>query len=185
MRETIIHSLPIFSPDMKKQKVLVSKSRAEQELEDQEYLSPEGHAELAERLYELKTKRRVEIAEHLEYAKSLGDLSENVEYSEAKEEQMVNEAEIAKLEDLLARAVVVSHRESDTVRIGSTVACTRDISTEKVHFTIVGKEEADPSRGKISHDSPLGRAFLGKKKNETFLVSTPRGEVTYRILDIA
>ncbi len=152
--------------------------------EDKVYLSAEGLEELRVRLQDLKTKKRLEIAKHLEYAKSLGDLSENAEYSEAKEEQMVNEAEIAKLEDLLARAEIIVPGDASEVRVGSTVFCVRDNSIEE-RFTIVGREEANPSHGKISNESPLGRAFIGKKKNEKILVMAPRGEIGYHILDIS
>lgn len=151
--------------------------------QDKVYLSKEGLTELEERLKELKTKRRIEIAQHLEFAKSLGDLSENAEYSEAKEEQMANESEIMQLEDLLARAEVVSHIATPEVRIGSTVLFEQH--GKRQQFVIVSKEEADPMKGKISHESPMGRAFLGHKKNEKVLVSTPRGEQEFRIIDVA
>lgn len=157
-----------------------------QTMDDTEYLSKEGYEELQKRLNDLKSTRRIEIAQRLEYAKSLGDLSENAEYAEAKDEQMQNESEILKLEDLLARATLISHTTSSEVRVGSTVSCMKKNNgkTEE-KFMIVGREEADPLKGKISHESPLGRAFLGRKKNDKVLVSTPRGEVEYHILDIA
>ena len=151
--------------------------------DDQEYLSKEGYADVQKKLETLKTKKRMEIAERLEYAKSLGDLSENAEYAEAKEEQMENEAEIAKLDDLLARAVVVEEGVSETIRVGSTVSCKNNGTVVK--FAIVGREEANPGQGKISHESPIGHAFIGKKKNDKVLVNTPKGEVTYTILEIA
>jgi len=153
---------------------------------DEEYLSPEGYQELKKRLEMLRTKQRFEIAEHLEYAKSLGDLSENAEYAEAKEEQMVNEAEISKLEDLLSRAIVVEPGASSEVRVGSTVFYVKSTNGKtKEQFMIVGREESDPIKRKISNESPLGRAFLGKKKNETIVVSTPKGTAEYLITDIA
>ncbi|MDA1334659.1 MAG: transcription elongation factor GreA [bacterium] len=152
--------------------------------EGQDFLSPEGYKELGKRLEVFKSTRRLEIAERLEYAKSLGDLSENAEYSEAKEEQMINEAEIIKLEGLLARAKVVKHKKGDTVTIGSVVECQKK-GDGIVTFTLVGREEANPSSGKISNKSPIGQAFLGSKKNETVLVSTPKGKVEYLIIDIA
>ena len=154
--------------------------------QDTEYLSREGYEELTKRLEMLRTKRRIEIAERLEYAKSLGDLSENAEYAEAKEEQMGNEAEIAKLEDLLSRAKILKPGITSEVQIGATVFCMRsnngDISEQ---FMIVGREEADPMKGKISNESPLGRAFLGKKKDEKVVVFTPKGSVEYLITNIA
>ena len=151
--------------------------------DDQEYLSPEGYRKLQEKLSELKTQRQVEIAKHLEYAKELGDLSENAEYAEAKEEQMVNETEIAKLESILSRAKVVVHEISETIRVGSVIVCKRSGISEE-QFTIVGREEADPLKGNISHESPLGKAFLGHRKSEKILVLTPRGEIEYHIIDI-
>jgi len=151
---------------------------------EREYLSKEGFVELQKRLADLKTKKRLEIAEHLEYAKGLGDLSENAEYAEAKEEQMANEAKIVELEDLLSRAEVIVQGDTNKVCVGSTVFCVHNGDAEE-RFMIVGREEADPGRGKISNESPLGRAFLGKKRDEKILVSTPRGGVTYHILDIS
>ncbi|MEK7576875.1 MAG: transcription elongation factor GreA [Patescibacteria group bacterium] len=150
--------------------------------DDKVYLSKEGFDELREKLNDLKTKRRIEIAQHLEFAKSLGDLSENAEYAEAKDEQMVNESEILKLEDLMARAEVISHTMTPEVRIGSTVFFERKGARQQ--FVIVSKEEADPLKGKISHESPLGKAFLGRKKNEKILVSTPKGQQEYHIIDV-
>lgn len=152
--------------------------------ENLEYLSKERFEELQKKLVELKTTRRIEIAQRLEYAKSLGDLSENAEYAEAKEEQMINEAEVMKLEDLLSRAQLISSKTSEFVQVGSTVFARR-AGAHKEQFMIVGKEEADPLKGKISHESPLGRSFLGKKKNEKFNVSTPKGQIEYQIIDIA
>lgn len=152
-------------------------------IDNTEYLSRERFEELQKKLLYLKTKRRVEIAEHLEYAKGLGDLSENAEYQEAKEEQMVNEAEILKLEDLLSRAKFISNHSTDQIRVGSTVSV-RNGSLEQ-RFVIVGKEEVDPLQGKISYESPIGKSFLGKKKNEKIVVATPKGQIEYLILDIA
>lgn len=152
----------------------------------EDYLSREGYEELKKRLETLRRERRIEIAERLEYAKGLGDLSENAEYVEAKEEQMSNEADIAKLESLLARAKIVTGGATAEVRIGSVVYCTRSANgSQDEQFMIVGREEADPIKGKISNESPLGRAFLGKKKNEKIVVSTPKGSVEYIITNIA
>ncbi len=151
--------------------------------DDREYLSPEGLKELEAKLKSLKTSRRVEIAERLEFAKSLGDLSENAEYSEAKEEQMVNEAEISKFEDIISRASIILHSDSSEVRLGSTVRCSKAKGSED-SFMIVGREESDPAHGKISYESPLGKAFLGRHKNEKVSASTPRGPVEYLIIEI-
>ena len=153
--------------------------------ENAEYLSAHGFSRLKEELLFLKERRRKEIAERLEYAKSLGDLSENAEYQEAKEEQQLVEARIADLEDILSRAVLISSSVvRDFVDIGSTVVTKREGTDKEDAFLIVGREEADPSQNRISNESPLGRSLIGKKKGETVLVYTPKGEIAYQILNI-
>ncbi len=140
---------------------------------------------MKEELAHLKEKRRKEIAERLEYAKSLGDLSENAEYQEAKEEQQVLEARIADLEDILGRAVLISHQApASFVDIGSVVIARKEGSLKEDCYFIVGREEADPDQNRISNESPLGRALLGKKKGEAAVVHTPKGEFRYQILEI-
>lgn len=148
-----------------------------------QYVSAEGLEKLKKELVELKTTIRKEIAVRIESAKALGDLSENAEYHEAKDAQSQNETRIAELEDLIREAVIISeNHRTDVVDIGSTVK----VSTGKaeISYTIVGSEEADPSGGKISNESPLGRAFLGKKKGETVDVKVPSGTQTFTIKDI-
>lgn len=145
-----------------------------------EYISPEGLGKLKKELEELKTMTRREIASRLEAAKALGDLSENAEYQAAKEAQSLNEVQIAELEEKLRNIVVIQKpTQSFLVQIGST------IEVDSVHgretFTIVGSEEADPVGGKISNESPLGRAFLGKKIGEVVEVKTPGGTARYEI----
>lgn len=149
-----------------------------------EYLSAQGFTRLKEELGFLKDSRRKEIADRLEYAKSLGDLSENAEYQEAKEEQQVIEARIADLEDILSRAVLISHSNTSFVDVGSTVIAKKEGITELLSFLIVGKEEANPSEKRISNESPLGRALIGKQKGAQVVVFTPKGECRYQILDI-
>ncbi|MBI2024069.1 transcription elongation factor GreA [Candidatus Giovannonibacteria bacterium] len=149
-----------------------------------EYLSAEGFIKIKEELSSLKDNRRKEIADRLEYAKSLGDLSENAEYQEAKEEQQVIEARIADIEDILGRAVLISHTNTSYVDIGSTVVAQKEGNPSFISFLIVGKEEANPSDNKISHESPLGKALIGKQKGEAVVVYTPKGECRYQILDI-
>jgi len=151
--------------------------------EDAEYLSQEGFLRLKKELVNLKDGHRKEIAARLEYAKSLGDLSENAEYQEAKDEQLVIETRISELENILSRAVLISHTVSSLVDLGSTVKARKEGGREEI-FSIVGSEEAEPSAKKISNESPLGHAFLGKKKGDTVTVYTPRGEIRYHILDI-
>lgn len=148
-----------------------------------QYVSAEGLEKLKKELVELKTTVRKEIAVRIESAKALGDLSENAEYHEAKDAQSQNETRIAELEDLIREAVIISeNHRTDVVDIGSTVKVSN--GKAEISYTIVGSEEADPSGGKISNESPLGRAFLGKKKGETVDVKVPSGTQTFTIKDI-
>ena len=149
-----------------------------------EYFSEEGLERLKQELEELKTSKRHEIAARLEHAKSLGDLSENAEYQEAKEEQSLLESRIVEMEETLRNAVIIKKdTRSDLVQIGSTVRVKSEHGEET--FTIVGSEEADPKEGKISNESPLGKSFLGKKAGDTVEVKTPGGGVHYSISAIA
>ncbi|OGF52449.1 transcription elongation factor GreA [Candidatus Giovannonibacteria bacterium RIFCSPLOWO2_02_FULL_43_11b] len=153
--------------------------------ENTEYLSASGFSRLKEELSILKDKKRKEVAERLEYAKSLGDLSENAEYQEAKEEQQFVEGRIADLEDILSRAVLISHPASaSVVNIGSTVITKKEGSENEDSYFIVGREEADPSQNRISNESPLGRALIGKQRGDVVVIHTPKGEIAYQILDI-
>lgn len=148
-----------------------------------EYLTKEKHAEFTSELSALKTVRRKEVAEHLEYAKSLGDLSENAEYQEAREEQAMIEDRIMKLENMLKSAEIVSTHHSDKVDVGATVTIEKE-GGKKLTYKIVGSEEADINQGKLSVRSPLGEAMLEKRKGDKFSVSTPVGVVNYKITDI-
>ena len=148
-----------------------------------EYLSREGLEKLKNELNDLKTQKRQEIAARLEFAKTLGDLSENAEYQETIEEQKLVEQRIAELEERIRDAVVMERQaKSDMVRVGSTVAVASQHGEEI--YMIVGSEEADPARGKISNESPLGKAFLGRKKGESVEVKTPGGAMRYEIVEI-
>lgn len=148
-----------------------------------EYLSKEGLEKLKQELQELKTTKRKEIAARLEHAKSLGDLSENAEYQEAKEEQSLIESQIAELEETIRNAVVIKKEHStDIVVIGSTIRVQSQHGEEV--FTIVGSEEANPVEGKISNESPLGKAFLGHRAGEKVEVKTPGGVTEYEIVEI-
>lgn len=152
--------------------------------QDSQYFSKEGLDKLKSDLEFLKTKKRKEIADRLEFAKSLGDLSENSEYSEAKESQMLNESKIAEYEDLLRRAVIVKHDAAGgKIDIGSTVVV-EDDNRKRLTLTIVGSQEASPVDNKISNESPLGRALLDRKKFEEVKAFTPGGEKKYKIIDI-
>ena len=147
------------------------------------YLSKSGLEKLKNELHDLKTKKRQEIAARLEHAKSLGDLSENAEYQEAKEEQSLVENQIAEMEETLRNAVIIAEGQgTDKVRIGSTVRVRSDRGEGS--YMIVGSEEASPLDGKISNESPLGKSFLGKKVGEAVEVKTPGGVVKYEVLEI-
>ena len=126
---------------------------------------------------------RKKNAESLEYAKSLGDLSENAEYHEAREHQADVEDRIIEIDSILKNSKIVESHHSNQVEVGVTVITKRaDRGDEE--FMIVGAEEADMSIGKISYQSPLGSALLGHKKGDVISVSTPKGEISYTIVDI-
>ncbi len=148
-----------------------------------QYLTTEKFAELKKELAFLKAERRKEVAEHLEYAKKLGDLSENAEYHQAREEQGEVEDRIRYIEVLLKNAVIASATGGNVVTVGSTVRLERDGGQENksLLFTIVGSEESDTSQGKISNVSPLGSALIGHKEGDKIQVQTPRGQIVYRI----
>jgi len=147
----------------------------------QQVLTKEKYDELVEELHNLKTVRRTEIAEGLEYARSLGDLSENAEYQDARELQAATEERIRKLEDLIKSASIVSGSgKGNSVNFGSSVTIKRDDGESRT-YTIVGSEEADMRERKISHVSPLGSAMMGKKKGDIFTFDTPSGPQTYTI----
>lgn len=131
----------------------------------------------------MKTSKRQEIAARLEHAKTLGDLSENAEYQEAKEEQSLVELQIAELEERILNARLIrKNGRTDIVAVGSTVRVSSNHGEET--FIIVGSEEANPAEGKISNESPMGKAFLGAKVGDITEVKTPAGTVTYKILEI-
>ncbi|PIR97855.1 MAG: transcription elongation factor GreA [Candidatus Colwellbacteria bacterium CG10_big_fil_rev_8_21_14_0_10_42_22] len=145
-----------------------------------DYLTKKKLAELKEELETLKTEGRKSIAENLKTAKEMGDLSENAEYIEAREQQQRTEKKISELEQMVRNAVVIGVRKKhDEVEVGSTVAVERD--GEKFIFHIVGSNEAKPAEGFISNESPLGEALLGHKEGEVVDFKSPRGKVKYKI----
>jgi len=149
------------------------------------YLSKERLEELKEELNRLKKDETFEIAERLKKAKEFGDLSENSEYSEAKEAQAKLEARIFEVEDVIRNAEIIkkSPGKKSAVHIGSTIAVSKN--GEAIKYTIVGSMEAKPESNLISNESPLGRAFLGKKIGEIVETILPNGKaVRYKILDI-
>lgn len=153
--------------------------------QEKEYLTKDRYEELRKELDELRTVRRKEVAENLEYSKQLGDLSENAEYHQAREEQAILEDRIAKLDGLLKSASVIDIHTTETANVGTTVEIRKEGKSESAKYTIVGSEEADMQKNKLSVSSPLGAALKGKKKGDTVSVSTPGGKVNYKIIDIA
>jgi transcription elongation factor GreA len=150
-----------------------------------EYLTKEKFAELEKELDFLKKTKRKEIAEALEYAKSLGDLSENQEYQEARDSQAVLEDRINHLEHVIKTASIVSSQNSGLVAVGSVITVEKGGDKSKKSYTIVGSEEANAALGKISLRSPLGLGAMGKKKGDSFSFQTPSGQMTYRIVDVS
>ena len=150
---------------------------------DPAYLSEQKRKELEAELLNLKMVERKNIAGQLEYAKSLGDLSENAEYQDAKDEQGFIAGRIAQLESLITKSEVIRENTSkEIVNIGSTIKVLCD--GNEFQYTIVGSNEANPAAGLISNESPLGRAFLGRKVGEKVKVMIPRGDMDCEILNI-
>jgi transcription elongation factor GreA len=149
-----------------------------------EYITKENKEALEAELKELSGVKRREIISAIEYAKSLGDLSENAEYHNAREEQGKLEERIAQIDYVLKHAQVIDRLSNGTVNIGSDVVIQKAGETNTRTFNIVGSEETDMLSGKISYKSPLGSALFGKKKGDTVSVQTPKGEVEYEIISV-
>lgn len=150
---------------------------------DKYYVSSSRLAELKEELANLKTTKRQEIGERLKAAKDFGDLSENSEYSEAREEQARVEGRIFELEELIKRAVIIEKANTaEEVHVGSSVTVKK--GGQIFSYYIVGPDETEPEKGKISNESPLGQALLGRKVGEKINFKTPGGDVTYEITKI-
>jgi transcription elongation factor GreA len=148
------------------------------------YLSKDGLDKLRDELEVMLTVKRPEVATRIHDAKEHGDLSENAEYEDAKNEQAFVEGRIQTLQALIKNATIIDENHStDHVQIGSTVTVESGDGEES--FTIVGSTEAKPTEGRISNESPVGRALLGKKKGEKVLVKVPAGDFTYKIVGIA
>ena len=149
-------------------------------------LTQEGFDILEEELNYLKTEKRTEIAERIKVARGFGDLSENSEYDEAKNAQAENEQQIAELEVKIRNAKVIDSKEIDTktVQIGNTVKLYDEEFEEEIEYTIVGSTEVDLAENKISNESPIGKALLGRKKGEVVDVDAPDGIIKFKILAI-
>ena len=149
-------------------------------------VSQEKFDEMIKELEHLKTVRRTEIAKNLEYARALGDLSENAEYQEARDLQAATEERIKKLEELVKNTKILTDgKKKSEVGFGSKVSIKKEGSADVHEYTIVGGEEADMRVKKLSHVSPLGAALMGKKKGDVFTFETPAGKQTYTIEKVA
>jgi transcription elongation factor GreA len=151
-----------------------------------DYITEEKRQALEAEMKELKGPKRKEILDALQYAKSLGDLSENAEYHNTREEQGKLEARIAKIEQILQSSQTVKGGGGDVVEIGSKVIVQKKDGAEEKIYVIVGSEEADMAKGKISNRSPFGEALFGKKKGEEVSFQTPSGAtVSYKIVNVS
>jgi transcription elongation factor GreA len=149
-------------------------------------LTPEGYEKLKSEIDHLQTTKRREVAERIRIAREFGDIAENAEYDHAKNEQMLLEHRIATLEERLRDARVIDKKDiaKDVVSVGSHVKL-RDVDAKKTfEYRIVGSAEANPSENKLSNESPVGKAIIGKKKGETVEVTAPRGTLKFKILEI-
>jgi transcription elongation factor GreA len=149
-------------------------------------LTPEGYEKLKAEIKFLTTDKRREVAERIKHAREFGDISENSEYDDAKNEQAMLEQRIAQLEERLASARVIAAEDvpAGVVAVGTRVRL-RDIdANETSEYTIVGSAEANPAERKLSNESPVGKAIMGKKKGETVEVAAPRGSLKYKIMDV-
>ncbi|BAD39465.1 transcription elongation factor GreA [Symbiobacterium thermophilum] len=151
-------------------------------------LSPEGLQQLQEELDYLRNVKRKEVAERLKEARSYGDLSENSEYDDARNEQAFVEGRIAMLENTLRNAVIMDESEDEAeagkIRLGSTVVLKDLEYGDLLEYTIVGTVEADPAKNKISNESPVGKAIMGRTKGEVVVVEAPAGRIEYEIVDV-
>lgn len=148
---------------------------------DKYYVTQKRLDELKAEHEDFKTAKRREVADRLREAKELGDLSENTAYDEARNEQERVEMRIVELEEMIKHAEIITHLKGDTVLIGSKVSVKKGTSTKMIEFEIVGSEEADPVAGKISNESPIGRALLGTKVGDKVTVATPSGVQHFQV----
>jgi transcription elongation factor GreA len=154
-------------------------------MHEQEFLTEEGLKKLEAELEHLKNVRRAEVAKRLHDAMEEGEVEENPEYEDAKNEQAFVEGRILEIETILANAVLIEAKgPPNEVRLGSKVTITEIGTTDKDHYVIVGSAEADPANGKISNESPLGKALLGHKIHDDVVVVAPGGQIKYKITHI-
>lgn len=155
--------------------------------DNKQLYTPEGFKELTDELNYLKTVKREEIKEAIAVAKSFGDLSENSEYDEARTEQAKTEARITELQFLVENAIVVDESKVDTsiISLGSTVLLYDVEDEEEVSYSIVGSNETNPLEGKISDQSPIGKALMGKKEGDSVSIETPAGTLKFNVLKVS
>lgn len=151
---------------------------------DKEYLTKEKYEELQKEFEWLQSGRRKELADNLREAMTLGDLSENAEYHQAREDQATVEKRIKELEVILKNSIIVRQSKFDSVAVGATIVIQKKGENESRHFSIVGTQEVDMEKNKISLTSPLVQAMLGKKEGETFAFQSPKGMQEYKIISI-
>lgn len=160
-------------------------SRKVNEAQKKTFLTPEGRKKLEEELEYLRTVRRPQVVERIRQAQEGGDFQENAEYEDAKNEQAFIEGRIVELEALLANSVLIQKRgPSGVVGLGSRVTVLEDGGTTRTTYEIVGSAEVDPIKGRISNESPLGQALLGRRVGEEVTVRTPGGQLRVKILKI-
>ncbi len=149
-------------------------------------LTKEGYEKLKKEIEYLSTEKRREVAERIRHAREFGDINENAEYDDAKTEQAMLEHRIAMLEERLRSARIIDEKDvaKDVVSVGSTVRLKDLEAGQTVEYQIVGSAEANPSQNKLSNESPVGKAILGRKKGEVVEVAAPRGALKFKILDI-
>jgi transcription elongation factor GreA len=149
-------------------------------------LTEDGYHKLKEEIEYLSSEKRREVAERIKEAREFGDISENSEYDDAKNEQAQVEARIQTLEQKLrnARVVDTEHVSTETVSIGNKVKLRNTANKETIEYSIVGSAEADPREGRLSNESPVGKAVLGRKKGEKVTIPAPRGALEYQIVSI-
>jgi transcription elongation factor GreA len=149
-------------------------------------LTPEGLEKLKGEIEYLKTDKRREVAERIKHAREFGDITENSEYDDAKNEQAMVEQKIAQLEERLTRARLIEKKDvpKGVVAVGTRVRLKDMDANETIEYVIVGSAEANPREQKLSNESPVGRAIIGRKKGETVEVAAPRGSLKYKIVDV-
>ena len=150
-----------------------------------DYITEDKRKSLLVELEDLKGPKRKEILANLEYAKSLGDLSENAEYHQTREDQGKLEERITHIEKILQSSQTFKSHGGDVVDIGSKVVVQKEGKKEDIFYTLVGSEETDMAKGKISHKSPFGKALFGKKKGSNVSFNTPGGAVNYKIINVS